>query len=305
MHSYRVVPAVAALPLMLVLAIASCVDASPGGARTSGTVIVDDFGDTIAVGAPIERVVSLSPATTELVFAVGAGSRLVGRSHWDTFPDSARSVPDLGDGMRPNVEAVLATRPDLVILYASGENRAARDALHRAGVRTYTRRLDQVAHFSQAVVDLGRLLGDSARAVTVRDTVQASLQRARELALGRVRPRVVWPLWSSPLLVAGGTSFLTELIDIAGGTNVFGDQQAPSPQVSFEEVVRRDPDAVLVGPAQEQALLTDPRWRALRAVREGRVLVYDTLLVGRPGVRLGEAALHLAGLLHATGGTRR
>jgi ABC-type Fe3+-hydroxamate transport system substrate-binding protein len=270
------------------------------GAASRANVIVDDFGDSLVIQAPPQRIVSLNPATTELVFALGAGARLVGRSEWDRFPDSAQFVPDLGAGMQPNVEVVLAARPDLVLLYASGENRPARDAFRRAGIATLTQRVDLIAQFVTAVEQLGLVLGDTVRAAIVRDSVLASLARARRLSAGNRRVTVVWPLWSSPLMVAGSGSFLTELLDAAGATNVFGDLSAPSPQVAFEEVVRRAPDAILSGPVQARELRTDPRWRSLRAVRQGRVLVYDTLVVGRPGVRLGEAALHLLSLLHPT-----
>src|SRR5690606_6395326 len=151
-------------------------------------------GDTIAAGHA-QRIASLNPATTELVFAMGAGDRLVGRTHWDTYPDSARLVPDLGDGMRPNIEAVLAARPDLVLLYASGENRAARDAFRRAGIATLALRIDQIAHFARAMDALGMVIGDSTRAADVRDSVLASVATARERSRGLPRVRVVWPLW--------------------------------------------------------------------------------------------------------------
>jgi ABC-type Fe3+-hydroxamate transport system substrate-binding protein len=301
LHSYRFVSCVA----FAVVASTSCVGETAGGAPAPATYVIDDFGDTVAAGTQPQRIVSLSPATTELVFALGAGSRLVGRSHWDTFPDSARLVPDLGDGMQPNIEVVIAARPDLVLLYASGENRGARDAFRRAGIATLTQRVDRIAQFASAVQVLGIVLGDTTRAAIVRDSVLASIARARQSVAGLPRVRVVWPLWSSPLLVAGGGSFLTELLDASGGKNIFGEIDAPSPQIAFEEVLRRDPDVVLTGPDQARKLAADPRWRALRAVREGRIAVYDTLLVGRPGVRLGEAALHLAALLHPSGATGR
>jgi ABC-type Fe3+-hydroxamate transport system substrate-binding protein len=267
-------------------------------APSTEAALVDDFGDTLRLTRAPERIASLNPATTELVFAVGAGARLIGRPRWDTYPDSARLVPDLGDGMRPNVEAIIAARPDLVLLYASGENRAARDALHRAGIPTFTQRIDRTTDFARAMMDLGRAVGDTARAATVRDSVMASLERARSLTADVRRTRVVWPLWSSPLMAVGSGSFLNELLVAAGAENIFADLSAPSPQVSFEEVVRRDPDVILVSPSGEAPIRTDPQWRALRAVREGRVLVYDSLIVGRPGVRLGEAAMYLAKLFH-------
>jgi iron complex transport system substrate-binding protein len=266
--------------------------------RTADVITIDAFGDTILAGRP-QRIVSLNPATTELVFALGAGDRLVGRTRWDTYPDSARLVPDLGDGMSPNVEAVLAARPDLVLLYASQENRAARDALRRANIPTLTQRIDRIADFARDVIVLARVLGDSAPGVVVRDSVLASVERAR--AQGRVghKPRVLWPLWEAPLMSVGRGSFLHELLEIAGAENIFGDLDAPSPQVTLEEAVRRDPEFILVG-ARNSAIHTDPRFRALRAVREGRVIVYDTTIVSRPGVRLGEAAVHLSKLLHPT-----
>ena len=275
---------------------AACAVRENDRARTR--VLVDDFGDTVSLGMRPQRIVSLNPATTELVFALGAASRLVGRSRWDTYPDSAKLIASVGDGMRPNVEAVLGARPDLVLLYASEENRAARDALRRAGIATLTQRVDRSGEFARAIVALGAVLGDSTRGIIVRDSVLASLERARAMTRSLPRVRVVWPLWDAPLMAVGRGSFLHELIEAAGGENIFADLDPPSPQVAFEEVVRRDPDAILTSPANVASMRADPRWRALRAVRENRILAYDTALVGRPGVRLGEAALHLAGLLH-------
>jgi iron complex transport system substrate-binding protein len=106
--------------------------------------------------------------------------------------------------------------------------------------------------------------------------------------------------WETPLMTIGAGSFLTELVEIAGGRNVFDDLDGPSPQVAFEEVLRRNPQYVLGRPETAGTLSTSTRWRRLPAVRDGRVLVMDTALVGRPGVRLGEAAVSLAKLLHPT-----
>ena len=112
------------------------------------------------------------------------------------------------------------------------------------------------------------------------------------------RPTAFWKAWDSPVIAIGGGSFLTELVDIAGGRNIYGDDKRPSLDVTIEDVVRRDPDVVLSGPESAVRMRAAPAWRALRAVREGRVLIVDTMLVGRPGVRLGEAAVSLARLLH-------
>ena len=260
--------------------------------------IRDDFGDTLGLVSPPRRIISLNPATTELFFALGAGDRLVGRTHFDLYPDAAKAVPDLGNGMQPNVEAVLGARPDLVVLYASTDNRDAARRLRGAGVQTLTLRVDRIADFRRTVMTLGAVLGDTVAARAVVDSVSATLERVRAATQGARRPTAFWKAWDSPVIAIGGGSFLTELVDIAGGTNIYGDDARPSLDVTIEDVVRRDPDVVLAGPESAARMRTAPAWRALRAVREGRVLIVDTMLVGRPGVRLGEAAVSLARLLH-------
>ncbi len=271
--------------------------AASGNARSASTTL-DDFGDTLPAGIAPKRIVSLNPATTELFFALGAGNRLVGRTEYDLYPAAARAIPALGGGMRPNVEAVLGARPDLVVLYASNENRNAAVRLRAAGVPTLSLRVDRIEHFRRAVSRLGEVLGDTARARIVVDSVDRTLSLVRAATADRPRPATFWKAWDSPVIAIGGGSFLTELVEIAGGRNIYGDDPRPSLDVTIEDVVRRDPDVVLAGPESAARMRTAAAWQALRAVREGRVLVVDTTLVGRPGVRLGEAAASIARLLH-------
>ncbi|MDE3129470.1 MAG: ABC transporter substrate-binding protein, partial [Gemmatimonadota bacterium] len=207
-------------------------------------------------------------------------------------------APDLGPAVRPDVEAVIAARPDLVILYASADDRPAAARLAQAGIPVAALRVDRVADFRRATRDLGALLGDPARAATVVDTVDATLARVRA-ATGTRKPVSVFLLtWENPIITIGRGSFLDELISTAGGRNVYHDVAGPSPAVSLEDVVARDPDVVLVSPETRRRLLADPRWRAVRAVRRGRVLAFDTMVVGRPSVVMGMAAVSLARLLH-------
>ena len=260
--------------------------------------MLDDYADTITVPAvPSARIVSLNPATTEILFALGAGPRLVGRTHWDLWPDAARAVPDLGDGIDPNVEAVLSARPDVVVLYAGAANRTTAARLRATGVRTVALKIDRIADFARAVTLLGIVAGDTTRAAAVRDSVARTLARVRAATRGRPRVTVFWHVWDAPLITIGRGSYLSELVEIAGGRNVYDSLPAPSPQVSIEDLMRRNPDVILAGPVGARRIAQDARWRALGAVRNGRVLVVDTNLVGRPSVRLGEAAASLARLL--------
>jgi hypothetical protein len=268
-------------------------------ASVAAVADTDDFGAPLPTDARFAaRVVSLNPAATEAIFTVGADSLLVGRSRWDEYPKAVSRIAALGDGIRPNIEAVLAARPTLVVLYATAENRAAAEALARAGVRTIALRVDHIAQFHRLLAVLGRALGAEANARVVSDSVQATLDRVRALTASRPRPRVVWPAWESPLLVIGGGSYIDELLTIAGAENVFHDMAAPSPPVSIEEIAKRDPDHVITGAARGAKLSANLSWHAIRAVREQRFIVQDPSVTGRPSVVLGMAAVQLARALH-------
>ena len=271
------------------------------GGRTAepGAVLaVDDFGDTVRVAAPATRVVSLNPVVTELFVAMGARGRLVGRTHWDAM---AAEVPDVGDGIQPNVEAILATRPDLVLLYESSANRSAAERFRAAGIMTATFRTDRVADLARIAPVLGAAVGDRAAAERVATAVRATIDSVAALPRPARPVRAFWHIWDAPLITIGRGSYLTELLDAAGGRALFDDLDSASPQVTLEEVVRRDPDVILAGPTGAERIRRSPAWAAVRAVREGRVLVVDTALVGRPGVRMGEAAAHLRRLLDGVG----
>lgn len=279
--------------IISLMALSACTREMPRAAPEG-----DDFGDPIIVKAKPKRVVSLNPATTDLIFALGAGDRLVGRTHWDSYPAEALKVPDLGSGIRPNVEAVIGARPDLVILYASNDNRTAASELRAAGVNTLSLKIDHIEQFFGATRAIARLLGDSARGAAVTDSVRKTLQRVREMTAPLARPTVFWHIWDSPLITIGRGSYMSELVDIAGGRNIYDVIAESSPRVSMEDVLQRDPDYIIAGPEGSARLRDDPHWAAARAVKSGHVLVVDTAVVGRPSVRLGEAALSIARLLH-------
>jgi ABC-type Fe3+-hydroxamate transport system substrate-binding protein len=266
--------------------------------RSDAGVLRDDFGHVIDLAAPATRVVSLNPTTTETIFAIGAGSRLIGRSHWDEWPAAAKSVPDMGNGIGINVEQVVAAHPDLVILYAGEDNRTAAQRLQSAGINTLSLKIDRVADFNRAILLLGRILGDSAQAAFVADTVDASLARVRRATSGLNHPTVVWPLIDASPMVAGGGSFMNDLITVAGARNIYADQKQPSPMVSIEDVIARNPDYVIRGGEGGSTTPLGGVWNSVPAVRLKHVITVPLTLVMRPSVQMGAAAAVLARALH-------
>lgn len=287
--------------LAAAIALAGCVSREEPPRAVTDTAAprppVDDFRHEAPRGEA-RRIVSLNPATTELLVALGAADRLVGRTSWDLYTPAVRRARDLGNGIRPNIEAVLETRPDLVILYGSEDNVMAARRFRDAGVATLSLKLDRIGQLERAALLVGAAVGQEARARVVVDSVQRTLDSVRTAVEGKPRPRAFWHVWDAPIITIGRGSFLHELLEIAGGENVYADVGSPSPQVELEDIARRDPAVLLAGPEGARRIRTEQRWRAVRAVRNDRVLVVDTNLVARPSVRLGEAAVSLARLLH-------
>jgi len=281
------------LSVLWLCAIAAC--APTERAPAGGAVVVDDFGDSVRMVSPARRVVSLNPVMTELLLAIGARDRLVGRTHWDL--GAATEIPDVGDGMQPNVEAILAQRPDLVLLYESASNRPAARRLRAAGVTTLALRTDRVGDLARVAPIVGAAVGREAAARATADSVVATITAVAARPASVPRPTLFWHIWDAPVITIGAGSYLDELVEAAGGRSIFHELDTASPQVALEEVVRRDPMFVLAGPTGAERLRTSPAWQAVRAVREGRILVVDTALVAKPGVRMGEAAVHLRALL--------
>jgi len=266
---------------------------------TRGETEHDDFGAPLPTDSThAARVVSLNPAFTEIAFAIGAGGRLVGRTSWDNRPVEALAVTDVGPGIRPNVEAVLATRPTLVLLYATAENRAAAESLERAGVRTLALRTVTIADFRRAARTLGVALGAERNAAALVDSIDGTLAAVQLAVRDVVRPRVVWVSWESPLMVVGDASYEAELLALAGAENVFADRKESVATVTVEEIAHRDPALVLAGPERVARLRSSTPWRAVATVREGRFVVLDTAMIGRPGVSIGMAAVSIARALH-------
>lgn len=292
-HSEPIRTSVAAA-LLAVLLLLACQPARPDA--------TSDDDAARAADSP-RRIVSLVPAVTELLFAFGAEGRLQGRTRWGMHPPEARSIPDVGDGMRPSLEAVVEREPDLVILYEGVANEGVAGRLEGLGIPTLTVRHDRIEDLMRNARLLGDVLGCPARARRLTAGLEEGLARVREATRGLPSPRVYIDTWADPPITIGRGSFLDSLVAIAGGRNLFGDRPEPSPRVSVESIVHRDPDVVLTTAHPDSlgappALADRPGWAQIPAVAEGRIAAVDRDLVTRLGPRIVEAAWAIAGALH-------
>jgi len=265
--------------------------ASPG--RLS---LVDDAGDTVAIAAPVQRIVSLIPATTELLFAIGAGGSVIGRTQWCDYPAAASRVPNLGDGINPNLEAILARRPDLVLLYNSAQNGNAAARLRTLGIPAVRLNTDALADVER----VGKLLGQATEHERAADSMIAVFEaglRAATVTTPAKRPKVLLLVWEQPPMTIGRGSFLSELVQRAGGINLFDDVTGTDGIVSIEAVTVRDPDLILTTSAGPSSFARRPEWQTVRAVRQRRFLPVIGSEFNRPSPRAPSAIRELTRML--------
>ena len=261
---------------------------------------VDDLGDTVRLAAPAHRIVSLIPATTELLFALGLGPSVVGRTTWCDYPAEAARVPNLGDGLQPNLEAVLGARPDLVVLYKSTQNQAAANRLRAQGVPTIVVSTDRL----EDVPRLARLLARLGGRAEAGDSMAAAYQQAlaeATVAAGPDPASLLLLAWEQPPIAIGAGSFLSELVARAGAKNLFADLPQASAPVSLESIASRNPDFVLLIGDGIPAYASRPEWQSVTAVRARRFVRVPSGLFDRPGPRSPAALRALRASLVAAG----
>jgi len=269
--------------------------------RNGHTTVIDDAGHVVAVDAPALRIVSTLPSVTELIVALGAGDRLLVRTAYDTDPRIAH-LPSFGRTLSPTPEALVPYRPDLVIRSAAVDM-GGRTPLEVLGLRVYVADVQSTADIGSTLERLGVLLDLRERADSLRHALDDGLEQVRVAVSGRPRPTVLYLIWPDPPQTAGRGTFIDEVITAAGGRNAFADLRIEWPEVSLEEIVRRDPDFVVLPQGSSHATALPPihdapGWRDLTAFRERRIVLVDTDLFNRPGPRVVQAARTLAAALH-------
>jgi iron complex transport system substrate-binding protein len=269
-------------------------------ARAAALQLTDDRGVTVSLERAPQRIVSLLPSLTETVCELGECRRLVGVDRYSNYPASVRALPKVGGGLDPSIEAVVALRPDVVLIAASSPGARRLEAL---GLKVLALEPRTLADVQRVLGVLGRLLAvpDPQRVWRALDEGVAAA--ARSLPPGARATRVYFEVGAGPY-AAGTSSFIGELLQRLGVRNIVGPELGPFPKLNPEYVVRADPDLILIGESGAQGLAQRPGWNGLRAVREGRICVFpeaENEVLVRPGPRMGEAARLLARCIAAKG----
>ncbi len=258
--------------------------------------------DTKALPSQADRIVSMSPNLTEILFALGLDDKIVGVTLYSDYPPTAAKKPKMGTFWQPNIEAVIAAKPDLVITLGFDQQRNLAERLRRIGYNGLTLNIEKVSELFEAIKRIGAATGRQLQANELVSGIRKKLDNLSTLVDTHDRLRVLWVIQREPLRVAGCDTFINEMIELAGGENAIGPTMHKYPPIGAEVVYACGVD-IIIEPAMRQENLVGQQDRALQywskfknipAVKNKRVYVIDGDTVSRLGPRLYEGVETIA-----------
>ena len=256
-------------------------------AATNRITVLDDNGDSVSLSSPAKRIVSLVPAATDIIIALNAAGRLVGR----TVEDGA-NASSVGTVLDPSIERIVDLEPDLVIAWADAD--VVRERLAKTSIPTYSARFERITHGASNIRRIGTLMGAGAAADSIAKQIERDLDQVRGHYAQRKPVSVLYLLQTEPLWTAGPNTFVSDLIEIAGGRNIFKDLRTQWSQISLEAVVVRQPDVIVVAQPKNSRRIPN----RLLGVRTQRIYFVDSDAFNSPTTNVASNARLLANLLH-------
>lgn len=276
------------LPLLVL-----CVLVNPVKAAVQA---MDDAGRLVRLEQPAKKIVSLSPHATELLFAAGAGDRVVAVSEYSDWPAAARLLPRVGSGAGLNIEAIIAQQPDLVVAWLSGNAKPQLHRLEKFGVKVFYSEPRDIDGIADDLLALGRLAGSEAKAQQAASAFREGVQALRSRYASRRPVTVFYQIWEQPLMTVNGHHLISHWLRLCGAENIFSGLPDLAPTVDLEAVLKADPEVLIAGRHPGKSNHWEARWRqwkGLRAVRNGHLYTVPADMLERQTPRALQAAREL------------
>jgi iron complex transport system substrate-binding protein len=270
--------------------------ALPAAFSTAAITVVDDAGAPVTLAAPARRIISMAPHITELLFAAGGGERIVGAINFSDYPEAAKKIPLVGSNAQIDMERVIALKPDLLIVWQSGNTGRQLEQLSKLGIPIFQSeptRIDQVA---DSLGRLGKLLGTEKVAASAAAQFRASVASLGARYGKRSPVRVFYQIWDKPVYTLSGKHIVSDAIRLCGGVNVFAGLKVVAPSVSVEAVLQENPEAIFGSEQYDPADAGIGIWKpyhSLLAVERGNLFRIEGELLTRPGPRLAQGIAQL------------
>lgn len=291
------------LLLAITLGISSCAkNSNPPELKNAIPIkLIDAVGDTIQLSRPANRVITLAPNLTEMMYAIGAGEKLVGRTAFCDYPHQALQLPIMGDMLNIDYEKILQAKPDIVLMTIAGNSRSGYDKLKELGLRPIAIDAATITGVIRSLDTIGLLVGNQHQSGKLVSELEHTLDSIAQIAAAS--PAIsAFLVIDRSMLITVSRGFIHEALTIAGGENIAAGSIAAYPVIGREELLRKNPEVIIL-PAASQAdaeslLELYPEWRVIRAVRNERLHIIQPGLIERPGPRIVEGIVQLYRLLH-------
>lgn len=267
--------------------------------------VADDLGREVTLKARPDRLVSLAPGNTEILFALGLGDKVVGVDDYSDYPPEAAQVAKIGGFSNPNVEKIVALKPDLV--FATNMHEQAVRQLEKLGIPVAVVSPKSVEDVLQSIRWIGKMTSTGERAVELVADLESRIKKVEAVVKGipeEKRPWVYYEVYFDPLMTAGPRTFIGQLIELAGGRNIAYDANTDYPEFSAEAIIKRNPEIIIFPQWHGSESLTVEQmksrdgWQQVRAIKNNRVFGIDANIISRPGPRIVEALEVLAKMIH-------
>ncbi|OPX54833.1 iron complex transport system substrate-binding protein [Oceanospirillum multiglobuliferum] len=263
----------------------------------ASTVVIevqDDRGHKVKLSQPAQRIVSLAPSTTELLFSAGAGKQVVGVVSYSNFPEEAQRITSVGSYNQVDLESVLALNPDLVVAWYSGNSPAAIEQLKRLGMPVYLTETRYLEQLPVTVRKLGLLTGHADSAEKIAEQLHQGLVTLKQQYSQQRPVRVFYQVWDEPLITINQENLISQVIELCGGQNVFADLNSIAPRISVEAVLQANPDVIIASGMEEQRpewLDAWQYWPSLNAVKQQQLHFIPPDLIQRQTPRVLQGAI--------------
>ena len=256
----------------------------PAKTESGAVAAIDDEGSLVQLAAPAKRIISLAPSLTELIYAAGAGDKLVGVIAYSNYPEAAKSLPVVGQHDMLDMERILSLRPDLVVAWLSGNPRASVRRLRELGLNVYIAEPKNLKSIPSHMERLAILAGTESIAKPAAENFRSRLRALDKQYRNKAAVRTFYQVWDKPLISAGGNELINDIISLCGGKNIFSDIDRVAPKVSKEAVLVRDPMVIIASgmDIERPEWLDDWRsWPAVNAVANNMLFFVPPDLVQR------------------------
>ena len=262
--------------------------------------VMDDLEKEIVLTEPANKIISLAPNITEILFHIGAGSQIIGADEYSNYPEAAKQIIRVNNHSIANYELILSLKPDLILAWYSGNGVEAINRLRELGLPVFVIETTKIKEIPDLFKRLGRITGNDAQSIQVASEFSDKLGNLQSLYVDKKKVKTFYQIWDDPIMTLSGKHLVSDVIELCSGVNVFAEAQPLVPRVNIESIMNADPEVILSSGSEERVAgwrKKWARWPTISAVNKGHLYLIPPDLMQRQSNRILDAATYVCNFL--------